>query len=606
MFLLLFSALTGSDIINLGSVVVEEGSLTRGVNEFGQSSTVFSGSAVEASAASNVADILERVSGIYIEKAGALNFTAGSSGTSVLKIRGIGSLPNSGILAVVDDRPLFMGLFKHPMFDMLPLDYAERVEVIKGPSGVLFGNQAVGGVIHISSKRPEPGKMKTVLSSAMGNYYTQDHYINNMAEFGGFDYMVSAGYKGTEGPRRNSDSYQQNYMIKAGYDFEGLFRLSGSGQYSEVTFYNPGPVNENWHREQEGAKMIQRSGDITIERKEDDCVSKIIVYADTGANKFLKQKPGPVLIPGSYNVFNNYGARAMREWRLLPGNLIKAGFDWQYFDGGFENYPPNPAMKIKEKRSENDYAPYLMASRQIGALSLSLGARYGINTLWGPELIPQAGVKVSVYEGNTVFVNASKGYKTPAMGQVIFEDYDELVPENFWQYEAGVTHEIKGLLYAGASVYQTEGNNLLMEDPVDSKYKNSGFVLIRGVEAEFDVNVLDMFNAGASCAYMDPREKTEGNAFFTGGASVSTKALAGIKFKIEGRFAKERFDTDHRKNRLDDYHILNASAGYDAEILGTDTSFFLEVKNMLDNKYEVKKYYPAPGFLIRGGMTIRI
>src|SRR6056297_2877815 len=119
-------------------------------------------------------------------------------------------------------------------------------------------------------------------------------------------------------------------------------------------------------------------------------------------------------------------------------------------------------MKKQEERHENDYAPYVMAKQNVGIIEVSGGLRYGINSVWEDEIIPQAALNVSLYEGQEFYLSASKGYKTPAMGSVIFENYDTLKPEIFWQYEAGIRHEAGENLSFSFSCYQTEGNNILI------------------------------------------------------------------------------------------------------------------------------------------------
>jgi len=602
-----------SFIYDLGNVVINENQCVIGINDSARSFVSFTGRTLELNGKGNVADVLKDVPGVYFSKAGIINFNAGTMAPSVFKLRGIGDMPNSGILVVIDDRPQSMAIFRHQLFDTLPLDNVERIEIIKGPDSVSSGNQAVAGVINVTTKRPKEEGMKTTISTAIGNYSTQDYYINNVLKSGQFDYSLNAGYKSTAGKRNNSDSYQQNYSAKIGYDLSREIRFEANGGYNNAILFNPGPVGSFWDRYLEACDMKQASGDIRFIRDMDETKTKVIFYVDSGFNDFKENAvnysvPMPVTIPGSDNRFENYGFRLMHDMVIAPGNLTRIGFDWQYFGGRFENYPPNPAFKKAEERYENDYAPYFTITQTVGMFSVMLGLRYGINTAWEDEWIPQAGLSMSLWEGHKIYLNVSKGYKTPAMGQVIFNDYEgSLKPESYYQYEIGLEHKVFKLLTYRASVYQTEGSNLLQVDPVDNSLKNTGFVLFRGVEGGVDLKLFDLLTIGANASYTDPKDKTKNFSYLTGKSYVNFALLDNrLEFKAEAEFAKDRFAENEKKDKLDDYLIYNFSINYNTMISGIDSGFYVECDNITDTKYEVVKGYPAAGFLIKGGMLIKL
>lgn len=614
LFLFLFIPVLGFSIVyDIGNVLISESDYVIGITDFGKSVVFFTGKTLELNSNSNIVDILGDVPGVYFTKANILNFTAGSMTTSVFKLRGLGETPNSGILVIVDDRPQSMAIFRHQLFDTLSLDNVDRIDVIKGPNSVESGNQAVAGVINITTKKPKYDGMKTTLSTALGNYTTQDYYINNMLKSGQFDYSVNAGYKSTAGKRPNSDSYQQNYSVKLGYELNNEIRFEANGGYNNTIFFNPGPVGSIWDRYLEACDMKQVSGDIRAIRDLDEEKTKAIFYIDTGFNDFIKNSPNysvpkPVTIPGSDNRFENYGIRLMHEMVIVPGNLTKIGFDWQYFGGRFENYPINPAFKKTEERHENDYAPYFTIVQKVGMFSIMFGLRYGINTIWQDELIPQAGFSMSLWEKHKIYINASKGYKTPAMGQVIFNNYeDDLKPESYWQYEAGIEHTIFEILTYRASVYQTEGSNLLQVDPSDNLYKNTGSILIKGAEGGIDLKLFDLISIGTNASYIDPKEKTANFSYLTGKMYISLDLLDNrFGLKAEAEFAKDRYARDNRTDKLDDYLIYNASINYNTVISDIDYGFYIDLINIADTKYEVKKGYPVAGFLIKGGVVVKL
>jgi outer membrane receptor for ferrienterochelin and colicin len=61
---------------------------------------------------------------------------------------------------LIDGHPQFMGIMGHPLPDSYVASDAERVEVIRGPASILYGTNAMGGVINIITK----SRQKKVLS----------------------------------------------------------------------------------------------------------------------------------------------------------------------------------------------------------------------------------------------------------------------------------------------------------------------------------------------------------------------------------------------------------------------------------------------------------
>ena len=599
------------DLNNLTAITVDDSGYAYGANAYGRAVALFEGSALEAGAPGNAADLSGDVPGIYYDKAGVIDATTGPFADSVLKIRGLGGNVNPGILALVDDRPQSMAVFRSPLLDTLPLDNLESVEFIKGPSSVEYGNQAAAGVIAMKTKKMTQDGSTTVFNVSAGNFSTQDYYMDNMLKTGAFDYTLSAGYKASLGARPNSDSYQQDYSLGLGYDYTGEIRFGENTAYNDVLTYNPGPAGAGWDRGEEACRVKQLSEDVRVEKTSDDFSGKIIIYSDTGSDDFLESRaPNGVTVTGSNAGFSNFGARLMEEWNLIPGNEIKLGFDWQNFGGNYMDHFSEAAPLYTDTdavRYENDYAPYFVLAQEVGITSVMLGARYGFNSKWGNDLIPQAGMTLSLFEGHKIFVNVSKGYETPAMGTVIFADsYGSLKPEDFWQYEAGFRHDVMDFFSYNADVYQIEGQNLLETDPVTQELRNTGFELARGVEGGAELKLFGMLKLGGLAAYNDPGGRSAQTALFTGKTYISVSFDKKLSVRVEGEFAKDRYDADNKTGKLQDYMLLNAGIGYNTMMMDTQTGFYVDVDNALDNKYDVETGYPAPGFFIKGGMTLKI
>jgi len=602
--------------VDLGAVMVEdqEENVQTGLNDYGQISTVFKEGALTGGAVT-AADLLSEVPGVYFSKASIMAAGDGTFTPQVINIRGFGNAPNANILTVIDGRPQSMSMWMHPMLDTLTLDSLESVEVIKGPSGVLYGNQATGGVIDITTKKRDVEGSSYTLGIMDGTHFTQDYFFNGLFKADEIDSSFTAGYNSTGGDRRNSDSYTEDGHGHVGYKFDETLSAAINGDYSYIRSFNPGPdYAPYWPREAEALQAIHRDGDFRMNYKFSDYNGSTMAYTDSGNNRFLGNAfpssvtPGAFdfAIPGEYDQFENHGLRIANEWIIFPGNSTKAGFDWQYTGTYYENYPAVTATAKSVGTSENSYAPYFLVSQAVGIFGISGGLRYAFSSQWGSVPIPQAGFKISLFDQQTIYVNVSRGYSTPAAGQMVFADFGSLVPESFWQYEAGLTQTISDNLTYTLSCYQMEGENLLQVDPMDDTLKNSGFILERGTEASVDYKAFGFMDTGASATYMDPRGKTARLSLFSGKGYVKADIMKAYEFKVSVDFAKDRYDADNFGTKLGDYAVINASLDYKTQIAGSETKFYVNVDNILDTKYYVISGYPAEGFNVMCGMTMKI
>jgi len=88
---------------------------------------------------------------------GIFSHRTGDFGRRDVEIRGIGQR-GVRLAVLVDGRPEKMGIFNCSVTHSFPLDNVERIEVVRGPSSVLFGPDAMGGVVNIITRRPQSFK----------------------------------------------------------------------------------------------------------------------------------------------------------------------------------------------------------------------------------------------------------------------------------------------------------------------------------------------------------------------------------------------------------------------------------------------------------------
>jgi len=135
-----------SSTASAGEIIVTANKREQRLNDVGQTISVLGSSALKEQQITSMADIAQSVPG--------LSFTSSQTGTPVYTLRGVGFNDSSlaaypTVSVYIDQAPLQFGvLAKHSAFDL------ERIEVLKGPQGTLFGQNSTGGAINYIAAKP--------------------------------------------------------------------------------------------------------------------------------------------------------------------------------------------------------------------------------------------------------------------------------------------------------------------------------------------------------------------------------------------------------------------------------------------------------------------
>ena len=126
---------------------------------------------IEDLAAQDLASALRRVPGVVISRYNPVGSYGGGDGGAVF-VRGQGAgRPGAELATRVDGVAKFVGVWTHPLLDLVGIDAAERIDVYKGPQPVLFGNMSFATVDVVPRRRAEEG-FDGRLSAAGGSFGT--------------------------------------------------------------------------------------------------------------------------------------------------------------------------------------------------------------------------------------------------------------------------------------------------------------------------------------------------------------------------------------------------------------------------------------------------
>jgi len=121
------------------------------VDSFGSTRTIVTEEQIRNLNAQDLATALRRTPGVTISRYNPIGSHGGAQGGGIF-IRGMGSSrPGSEIKTFIDGVPMYMGLWNHPLLDLLSIDTAAAIEVFKSPQPQRFGNAF--GAVNILPKR---------------------------------------------------------------------------------------------------------------------------------------------------------------------------------------------------------------------------------------------------------------------------------------------------------------------------------------------------------------------------------------------------------------------------------------------------------------------
>jgi iron complex outermembrane receptor protein len=175
--------------------------------------TVITRAEIEASGASNVAEVLRGRAGAQITD------LYGDGSRVIVSMRGFGENAASNTLMLVDGRRLNNPDLAAPEIAAISLKDVERIEIVEGSAGTLFGDQAVGGVINIITRTPD--RLRADASAAAGSYDSRGYsaHVANALD-NGISFRMSAEDRIADNYRRHNEIDYRNALGRLDFTHE--------------------------------------------------------------------------------------------------------------------------------------------------------------------------------------------------------------------------------------------------------------------------------------------------------------------------------------------------------------------------------------------------
>lgn len=565
---------------------------------------------------SNVPSLLpvltEQVPALFITSRGIMGYGVSEGAAGTISMRGL-SGGSGQVMVLIDGHPQYMGMFGHPISDAYQSLMAERVEVLRGPASVLYGSNAMGGVINIVTRRMEQDGVRTNINAGYGSWNTVQTELTNRVRYKGFSSIVSASYNRTDGHRADMGFEQYGGYAKLGYDFSPHWRVRADVNVTHFNASNPGTVSNPLSDADQSVTRGMTS--LAVENEYEGTSGALSVFYNWG-DHHINDGYYPLDTtdnqPLDYR-FNSHddmmGISAYQSVRMFRGNRLTVGVDWYRFGGSaWDQYVAG------ERRGERDdivdiaqheVAGYVDFRQNIGTwLTLDAGVRIDYHSHIGVEWVPQAGLSLHLPHSMELKASVSKGFRYPTIREMyMFTPRNpDLRPERMWTYELSLSQKLlDGRLSYGVNVFYIDGDNFIMTQMVDGKPHNvnAGALRNAGVEAQAAWRIARDWSVDANYSFLHmenpvvaaPEHKLYVGGLFTHGrwhVSTGVQYVAGLYTQVGDSPVQE------------DFVLWNIRASF--RILDW-MSVWVRGENLLNWKYEINAGFPMPGTNVTGGLN---
>lgn len=555
--------------------------------------------------------LMELVPGLSVTSRGVLGYGVSTGAAGGINLRGLSS--GSGqVMVLIDGHPQYNGVYGHSIADSYQTLMAERVEVLRSPASLLYGSNAMGGVINIVTRQQTTDGSHTSLSAAGGSYGTIETEASNQTRVGRFSSTVAAQYSHSDNHRPHMAFEQYGGYIKLGYDLSQNWQLYADLDLTHFNASNPGTTTQP---KLENDQWITRGAtSISIENHYAKTSGALSVYDNFGRHKINDGYNADGGTPQT-DLFRSKDAVAGISWwqsvAAFEGNRITVGADYQHIYGRayYTNRqtgevvmtPPRPMQSAHAH--ENEVAGYIDIRQDITSmLTVDAGIRYDHHSTAGGEWVPQAGVVLRPISNGELKASVSKGFRNPNTREMYLygtANHDSLRAERMVSYEVAWSQRIAsaGISY-GVNLFLIDGDNMIQT--VAGRNVNSGEFLNRGIEAEMTWRATPHLSLSTNHSYLHmhtpvvaaPKYKGYiGAAFHQGAWSVNAgvSQVCGLYTAVGANEQKETFT------------LVNATVGYS---VSPAIRLWVKGDNLLAQKYEINAGYPMPKATFMAGINV--
>lgn len=607
------------DISIIATPVVEEIS----VDAYSSTSALVTENQLRDQNAVDLASALRRTPGVQISRYNPVGAFGGDQGGAVY-IRGMGvSRPGSEIKTYIDDIPFYMGVWGHPLLDLLPVNGMQSITVYKSPQPQINGNNFAS--INLETKRATEDGIHGDARLSGGSFGTVVEQVNLTGRTGAVDFMLAQGYAKSNGDRPNSDGELQNVMGRIGAQFNEHWRADVSVLYVDNKASDPqdarGSINPITPEYKSQATMLTAS----ISHKYDNLSGSFKIYSNRGDGDLYDDNRPNVGWGTFLTDFDMDGLRWKEQLSPWSGGTVLAGVDLDNISGKVNGPNTGGNVDMPNFRITSPYVALSQAFKLNDEWSLvpSAGVRFYSHNEYESKSAPHTGLSL-VSDKATIFANVSRGINYPGLegaalqtalpgGLFAGTSWKQLSPEKVNHSEIGFKLTPTDSTQIDVSIFHDNVKNRYVYDMNfanfgGNTFYNTGGYHTNGAELAVKQKIGHDWVAFGGLTLLDP---SIGNLPYTP-KSAFTAGLNGqvgpVKLAIDAQYQSKVWALSRSRTnvvtggglssnteQVASFTVVNARASYPLEALGKKGEVFLAVENLFDRDYEYRPGYAMPG-----------
>ncbi len=591
------------------------------------STVVLTAEDLKNTGANNLQVALSKVPGLAYKNFGPGGAAMGTMGTEI-NIRGV----SNGTLVLVNGTPI--NLRGKYYLDSIPVENIERVEIVKGGGSVLYGSEAMGGVVNIILKK-EASNSVTV---GYGNLGQQKYNVNvgdeklrvgyNLEKWGEVngvsDGTVSTTSSLTGNTVTNTDDTQKN-NISLGYSINDHLDFSYNYYETEVKY-------DRFWTGISSATATAQAGDQYNSRKYTTRQHLTqFNYNDDGfkANMYFNKNDikayGPTYFStagkSSYSIYDTkeenrtYGIDLQKNWKIndRTNTILGATYQDEYYDKSVyatgDDYERNNwAVYGQWDQALSDKNSMILSARETWTTGAKGDQNYSNFSAAG-QFIHKLG------EDNNIYASVGQSFIMPTFAQM-YGASDTAIANPGLKPQTGVNYEIGWKKMSGDHNWKTALYHIDITDNITAKWdsKKTEYQYINedfkntGIEVTCDIEGENGWSYNWGVNYGDPKSKSTGlNAVkpywdrsfgrlqLTGGVNYNKDKWTS---SLTGSYLADRVGTpsSSHSEEIKPYFLTTLSTTYHADKKQDITLTMDNVLDRNDNLSHTGGYYYSTPF----------
>lgn len=582
---------------------------------------------IRVSGAKLVSEVLQTQAGIQLSDADG----SGMRSVSV-SMRGLAGANN--VLVLVDGRKLNNPSIASPALNAIAVRDIERIEIVQGSAGVLYGDQAVGGVINIITRRAAAGEIRGAVSAKIGSDKLRDYGVNLGQGFAnGLSYNLSLQKRDADNYRDNNNSaydsqllnlryaHKRGYVFVEGQSIDDELRTPGSLSDAQAA-QNPRQTNTPNDYSNQYTDLLRLGAGQALT----DNLQLLLEYSDRDEegeyfydDYFYGSNPAPT----HYSMqVTSLTPRLIGTYATAQGQaIVTLGYDRVDSDYESDNiYSTVNSSQLQE--SVYGQLIYPLLPKLIANLGVRQSQVKDNNRLLDERqddklTASEFGLSYQLSGGWRLFGRYAESFRfaNPDDNNRVAEDLVFLKPQTGESWELGAQWQ-GDVIQLSSAFYQLELNDEIVFDAINFININLPASERRGLTLDMEVRPLDSMVVRMNYTYTDA-EAIEGAyagnavpfvAENTGSMVLVYEPMDTLSFSLETLYTGSRFKADDEANigpKLTNYSVVNLTAGYSLGQL--ELSF--RANNISDERYagfhSVWGQYPQPERNYTLGASIR-